>query len=207
MAYRAFIPLQRNQITVPFPHLTTRLTTKILSRSPGIRKLATQTLTSNFNNLSLITSTHLLIFSQRRGFAEKSVVSGGKENIDSVQRDLLRIINNELRELQNDDFDPQEFLQRTKFELQEKDNVVKMSKNADNSTVDISFKLPNEEEEEEHEPGAPADYNKNDDEETDNEKETDNKEKDEETEEEEEEQDTENPPIDKLKDFNVVVTR
>jgi hypothetical protein len=205
MAYRSFISLQRNQIIVPYPHLTKRLTTKILSRSPGIRKLASQTLTSNFKNLSLTntnsTSSTLLIFSQRRDFADKGVVPI-VETIDTVQRDLVRIITHELREIQTDDFEPGEYLTKTKFQLVEKDNTVHLSKiqKSDNSTVDVTFKIPTGEEDEDEQLNADA-FRKSLEEEEEKDPEKEDKEKD------EEEMDEDASQIDKLKDFNVVVTR
>jgi len=117
-----------------------------------------------------------------------------------VQRDLVRIINNELQGLQNDEFDSAEYLTKTKFQLVEKENVVHLSRisKSDNSTVDVTFKIQIEDDEEEQ---VSADSFRRTLEEKDSERE--DKEKDEEEKDEEEEQNQ----IDKLKDFNVVVTR
>jgi len=206
MAYRALIPLQRSQILVPVPLLTKRLTTKIMSCSAGISLLASQTLTSNYKNHSLrtITSPQLVLFSQRRGFVDRTVVQV-TQNIDTVQRDLLSLINTELQELQNDDFDTQEFLSKTKFQLEEKGENIQLSKISDNSTVDLTFKIPTDEDEEQD---ISDDTFRKTLEEEEAEKELmekeDKEDKDKEKEEEEEE---ETPQIDKLKDFKVVITR
>jgi len=119
-----------------------RFITRTLSTSPGISLLASpvraadsqRILRNNFGVTNLIAPSI-----QRRDYAKEIAVEG---NIDTVRREMINLINKEILDISVPDETKESFLSDKKFQVEEQDQEVTLTKTSDSYRVHVKFPLP-----------------------------------------------------------------
>jgi len=139
MALRGYHLFRKNIFAPQHSVFTKTFTTKILFRSPAFNIIAKQT-PLRASALAGLTQLPTL---QIRVFSEKAVVRT-TDTLDTVRKDLSKLITEELGELQTDELGSAQYLQEKKYKLEKNEDKITVTRTENGYTTTVSFDLPND---------------------------------------------------------------